>query len=254
MGRKGFEYYIQLGAVAAGLIAGLVIFTVGKRHASTIPSAAVQVQGLKDRVLPIEGYDFERQRFWTYGSGSLVRLPSGLTGLLTNHHVCAASSRFSEVLTHYKQRLIGGFFILKSDPKVDLCLLVSFKLIREQNFSVEAINEFRPGEGLLLIGYPLGGPMTPQTGYYITQADMIIAGPMSDATCDGEIFVTPTGLYCGRTERLNAMTTLTYPGNSGSPVFNSDGKMVGVANSGSTQTAQGNFISGSVVDAFLQGF
>lgn len=247
--------FLVKACAAAAIVAAMVTYAGSKGPSKTIISAKFPVEKLRSRIVPIQGFIEEKNTYFTGGSGALVRMPTGGTGIITNEHVCRGLTQyFPKPVTHVDGAAIKDLFIVKQDRKVDLCLLLSPRLLWHENFAVKAINAYYPGEGLLIIGYPLNGPLAPQMGFYINQAPTMVVEEAKNGECDGELIPCMLGMLCGVTQTLNAMTNLTYPGNSGSPVFDENLDLVGIANSGNTSTNQGNFISGATVANFLKEF
>jgi S1-C subfamily serine protease len=217
-----------------------------------------QVKSVKQRAVylaplsvPIKGLPT-----WTAGSGVLVALPSGNTGILTNEHVChGVTQEHMEPYSVVDGRPITGLHIEKVTQVPDLCLYTSIKLSGKRAIRVkdQILPEF--AENLLVLGYPNNGPLTAQTGFLISRNLMSIAKEWNfgEDCLSKTIGFSSRGLYCVITMPLNSMTNLTYGGNSGSPVFNEDDELVGLVNSADSNTAQGYFVSGHDIAQFLRG-
>lgn len=202
----------------------------------------------KPYVLPVKLSD------QTIGTGVLINLEKDISGFLTNAHVCGALTQYADREPNITvgTRIYRGLMIAKTDPKADLCLVFQPFLSLLQGLKPKNQSSYEFGEELLIIGFPLGGPLTPQTGFYIGEIEASFRSLNKD--CPGTL-VQPDPFsepVCIVTETLEAMTDITYPGNSGSPVFNSNNELVGIVNSVDTRTHYGNFISGSRIVEFLK--
>lgn len=129
---------------------------------------------------------------------------------LTNAHCCAVDAGFGE-----GRIFVGSHIetILYVSPIADVCVATSqdkkttLKLAKKE---VELLDE------VLLLGYPRGEDLTPRYGHVIA-----LNRPV---TVDyGDFF---------HTQFANLISTLTFPGNSGSPVFNSKGEIVNLLYAG----------------------
>lgn len=102
--------------------------------------------------------------------------------------------------------------ILHISLEADVCVLTSaikspLKLSK---------SEFKLWEPSLTMGYPMGFNLTPRQGYVI-----ILNEPVT-VRYDGYVLTTPS----------NWVSSMTFPGNSGSPVFNKQGDVVNLIYAG----------------------
>lgn len=173
------------------------------------------------------------------GTGFYIKLNSGKRVIVTNHHVCDGND---EMLTDRDEVVT----VLKTDPEHDLCVLES----TYQDHPYLTLSLFKPAQfdDLYVVGHPLLHPLTPSTGLYLRDSDIPIAIEQHFITEDVEC---PEGTvtelvflfkFCVRTFRLSETTVIIYPGNSGSAIVNSFAEVVGVINSGDSETHYGNFI------------
>lgn len=229
----------------------LVVAACGAHTTKPFKSVEESTSRLSKYSLPVQ-VDPE----FTIGSGVLIKLAeSGVTGLLTNEHVCKAAVDLgmpihSESVRGRTSQLIP----VKRDTDRDLCLLIGIDVLGLPSLSVK-IDSFSRGQELLVLGYPLNGPLTPQVGFYLTERIQYIGAPVEDPfKCpSGKVMYTFSGFICLSSQLLNSMTTTIFSGNSGSPVFNADESLVGLVNSADSYTHQGFFISGRVISEFLKG-
>jgi hypothetical protein len=124
---------------------------------------------------------------------------------VTNNHCCEVDSFIGDL------RLVGDTIqnILYQSPDHDLCILTSkFKTspITLATDDAEVLDE------VLLMGYPRGEALTPRFGHVLVK-DMRLH-------------------IAGYSYVSHVISTVTYAGNSGSPLFNTEGEIVGVLYAG----------------------
>lgn len=147
----------------------------------------------------------------TYGSGFNIKY-KGKYYIITNQHVCAVSAR----LNHPEYAVVNGELqkIISISNNHDLCALESDM---EDGFEL-ASKELNELDKLYLIGHPRGLDLVIREGRLISKNLDICVGGYSDGT---------------RCRDSNQISALAYGGNSGSPILNEDGKVVGVLYAGS---------------------
>lgn len=190
----------------------------------------------------------------TIASGSVVRLSDGKLVLLTNSHVCRATNDGHVYFKIYgSEHVFTSPILLDGGMDVDLCaayvseLLGSFlsglKLTGQSN-----IPRFTE---ILALGHPLGGPKTPSYGFSLERAEVAVADrPNERGQCEPPS--TAYFQYCINIEDLMHTNLYIFPGNSGSPVVNMTGELVGVINSGSGDTNYGSMVPLDKVKDFLK--
>jgi len=169
------------------------------------------------------------------GTGFLVNTPSGNTLILTNNHVCGLANEGGMLLIdreYYAQ-------VVANSPDHDLCL-VSNPLNWE---GIDVASDSRDGQNVYIVGHPLLDPTALVKGQISgTVSIPIVIGLNLPCTGkdDKKYDTDPNSLenlfgiksYCVHTYEAQATTVNILPGNSGSPVVNHDGKVVGVAFAG----------------------
>jgi S1-C subfamily serine protease len=198
----------------------------------------------------------------TGGTGFLVKAPSGNTYVMTNHHVCEASTNGKMLAllpekTNPRRILLN---ILEMSQETDLCLLTPVpgrrafemaKTFEETNTNVFAIGHPYLLPNTFSMGVTQGYSEVNIIDYYLTKE-----GPQSK--CVGKrqrierLFSFFTGIVEACVSRTDAVQTTMFvkPGNSGSPVFSLEGKVVGVVFA-SSGTGSGYYIPLEDVQAFL---
>lgn len=141
------------------------------------------------------------------GSGVIIHHLEDNTFVLTAGHICAPLDKESYALDldHNKHRLL----ILGVSKETDLCLMVSMNKI-DRPVAVIADKMPKPGEKALNLAAPFGihdkGMVLQFEGYY-----------------SGRITHPQLGYH------LDVYTIPTRPGSSGSPVFNENWEIIGIA-------------------------
>lgn len=127
---------------------------------------------------------------------------------LTNMH-CCERSEFTGNLIRIENRLEKILFI---SHEADVCILTS-TLKSKLRLAKSEFNRFEPA---LVMGYPYGFDLTPREGYIIILNDLV------SVNYGDYVLTTPS----------NWTTSITFPGNSGSGVFNKKGELVNLIYAG----------------------
>ncbi len=197
---------------------------------------------------------------WGGGSGVHVKLPHGGNAILTNAHVCAIKDEHNEVL-------IGSESLEKPIPRrvievanyTDLCLIEGLPGVTGLSLG----GDLYAGDIVNVIGHPLLQPITMTSGEVTSEgpvdiADYIIDTPEEEAKCNlpKNKILTFKSIF-GNIEvcaiHLEAVqsTAQIFPGNSGSGVVDSRGRLVGVAFASSEETHWGMLITLEDIRHFL---
>jgi len=157
------------------------------------------------------------------GSGSgFVLTPSGIVA--TNYHVVEGAERIELSFLVAGQSLSFNAEVLVKDPANDIALLK----IQDESFSgfnptpYGVSSEFKQAEKVFTIGYPLQGVM----GQNVKVTDGIVSSL--------------TGIQDDI--RHLQITAPLQPGNSGGPLFNSEGNIIGITSSRLNEDAMGTSI------------
>lgn len=184
----------------------------------------------------------------TGGSGFVVRAKSGRAVTITNWHVCEGvhnkgymdrGREFEDLTPDY----------LTADPASDLC---AFKAVPGKVLPLGR----PPGRFhmLYVLGHPHLKTQTPAEGRFVGELVDTMVFPLPDSgECPKGMSPQQTFIYsgCRASINLGIATVPIYPGNSGSPIVNSDGEVVGVVNSSDGETRDAGYIPLEALRKFL---
>lgn len=178
------------------------------------------------------------------GSGGFIRTERGSLVIVTNSHVCRAYIKHHALPMEIK---VGDVVyedpvILANNPTIDICIVEPPKSLRYKS-GLDLGKAAIYGERILANGYPLDESLTASFGYVKRRGVHLVAEPSETGDC---VFGIPTpqffGVICAEPFDLVETSAVIHPGNSGTPVVNLLGKVVGVMNSGGDATHQGNMV------------
>ncbi len=148
-------------------------------------------------------------RGWSGTGFAISNDKDGNTGttLLTNKHICQASSNATYTITDYSGGKYEAKFV-RYAPYADLCLIHTDAVLRPVKLASEDATQF---SHIVVIGAPHGMFPNVTEGYI---------GGYYNVDLGGDTYTIHV--------RAQATSVPIYPGNSGSPVWNDDGKVVGI--------------------------
>ena len=161
-----------------------------------------------------------------YGTGSHITY-KGYTYIITNAHICQATLELNKSIHAITSSRVVK--IIKMWKQHDLCALKSWKTKGLQLADTASL----PLDIVHLLGHPRGMKLTIRTGRVVE---------------DKEVYVSMVGHY-----KSTLISTITYTGNSGSPVINKQGEVTGVLFTGSIKhNTEGYMVPHSYLKAFLE--
>lgn len=162
------------------------------------------------------------------GSGSHVKLPSGKVVILTNRHICEMGAPL--MVKSKSEPLAIERKIIKISDKHDLCAM---EALPDHN-GINIGSETTLGDTVYTLGFPRGDNLNVAVGEVFDNRVIQMGEPTrKDGTCSKGKIASQQALFWGVKFCLIEVNTIqvstpTYPGNSGSPIVNKYGNLVGV--------------------------
>lgn len=197
------------------------------------------------------------------GTGFAVRTPAGEEFTLTNSHVCEIANRIGYIDAQFpNQDRYIRLTVLEKAPFTDLCLLDPVPGLSP----LKIASDVSLNETVTVVGFPFLMPISPSKGKLISRqiVSVLYAINVTKEECSGEtfqfvdtssdIFMAFMGIksLCFRHIDSYYSNIITYPGNSGSPVVNYWGNVVGVLFAGDNRTNHGFIIPIDQIKKFLK--
>jgi hypothetical protein len=193
------------------------------------------------------------------GTGWNWRSPSGRAYTVTNAHICrlAENGYIAAKSAEYPRRY--RIKVLEVSTTTDLCIAEGIPYAR----GLELADKHSAQQHIWTLGHPYLKPLTLSEGFLVGREPMDIADNTEDeAKCKAQggrikefMGLFGTERYCIYTYDAYDTSMRVFPGNSGSPVFNAAGAIVGVVfATDADRTWHGAVIPLDVLREFLNGY
>lgn len=188
------------------------------------------------------------------GSGSIIESTSTRSLILTNSHVCELVAEVGGLINTQdgKEHIISG--TIKATNH-DLCvIIVSENLHAKTIIAKSAPREF---DKVMVIGHPNLFPTVITEGRF--SKSVTVPVQTGSKPCSEEDFLGPNAIMCAffgvlpqvRLFQAILVSALIMPGSSGSPVYNEQGELAGVAFAGAGNIGFGLIVPWEFVVNFL---
>ena len=193
-----YEYYLK----------NLVIETTKREVTVTDKGIAEAVEKVYDSVVVVESYN--KNQLYSTGTGFVFKTDDKKAYILTNHHVIESSTSVKVVFTDNKSKEVE---VVGSDAYSDMAVL---SVDKEDIIAVAQIGsseELKVGDTAFAVGAPLDS-----SAYAWTVTRGVISGKNRTVQTSSQVM-----------EVLQTDTAINS-GNSGGPLCNSNGEVIGVTN------------------------
>lgn len=181
------------------------------------------------------------------GTGFAIQGASGKNYIMTNKHVCGVKENGLVRIGLNDNKLFLHKKVIYEDTVHDLCLIEGVEGLAPLSIG----SDQEPGEYMYVVGHPGLRKLTTSVGEYIGREKVELLDDVKTRNeCKGEVIeLSPIQQFfygiefaCLRSYPALATSAVIYGGNSGSPVVNRWGNLIGVAFAGSTQQERDNYI------------
>lgn len=197
---------------------------------------------------------------YMHGTGFAIRGGSGKIYILTNRHVCDASPDGTLLISGTNIPDMVRLKIIAMSPTTDLCLVEAGK----GTAPLTMARSLAVGAEVTVLGYASRFPLTETNGEAVGVMPYYVSKPMNMAEADSactkfannkitmETSIFGPQKFCTTVlDRALVTTAHAIPGNSGSPLLNNLGQVVGIIMGMDTEAAYGIAIPLTDVKHFL---
>lgn len=240
MKKKASRIALYSSAAAVAMVGLLALAT---RHHKLTPSELVDYA--QDKIVVLNGPSNPNSG----GTGFEVVAPSGKVYTMTNRHVCGlAENGIMSAQTKYHERTVL-LRVLEISKDHDLCILEGIPNAKGYKVNDQEADNY---DHLYVIGHPHLAPNTYSEGLVRERAPIML--PDEEAKTEAECLAKPNHsvqeivVFIFKVkmcfESMDSMSTsvVIYPGNSGSPIFNDNNKVVGVVFASSSRDNYGHYV------------
>lgn len=183
------------------------------------------------------------------GTGFHVKLKSGELAILTNKHVCDMGDPKNKMVIIEKNGEEIPRRVLERYEHHDLCLV---EALSENEDYIDIASDSSEGEDLVIIGHPGARDLTLAHGEFIGKKVIMLQSEITDPSqCQGEVAQFFLSYVCMEAFSSHAISAIAYGGNSGSPVVNKYGNVIGVLFAGSNQPTDSYMVPLKYIKDFL---
>lgn len=186
------------------------------------------------------------------GTGSHVKLPDGRVVILTNKHICDMTGPL--MVQAEDEQLPIARKVIKISKEHDMCVIEA--LPGHSGIKIGSMPEL--GDEVYTLGHPRGEALNVANGEFFDIVEIELGEKvLPDGTCEAGKLKSEQSFfgvveYCSVMKNTFQVSNPTYPGNSGSPVVNKYGHLIGLVFAGNTQVENnGYLVPFSYVSEFL---
>lgn len=242
---NGFRYFLW-----ATLIAGLLYVTSGYAWESGPSSPESIVGTLAENTFKVVRVDDHERG----GTGFFVRRSNGALAGITNAHICK-SEPYMHLLIADKVHQVR---IIQRDENLDLCQFFTPKNINLLYKGLPLSRKVKLGQTATVYGFQYLLHANPSHGYVASKEVVEMPYEPKGKVChDGSKPIETLSafgvvLMCYKELPVYMTTLRIFPGNSGSPIADAYGKIIGIATISNTATQYGGMIGVEHIRKFLR--